>query len=418
MPATATRTPRMVSIGSLTAAGVIALTYLIFHVRAVEPVDFLVYRYAAEAFAAGSDIYAGNLVGPMIVDQGMPFTYTPFAAVFLWPTVLFGWWSAYLLWSAVSMVALAWTVARFTPMTVARRPLVMAIIVVAVAITPTISAHISFGQINLILMALVLIDITRRDDSWVGRWVPRGLLIGVAAAIKLTPALFVVYFVATRQWRLAAWSSVGALGATVVAAVVAPGISRTFWTDVVWGLSGRVDLSGEAFASSGNGSLQGTLAALGDWTRPIALPLAVVCAVAAVWVAREVFRSGRAVDAALVIGASAPIVSPISWIHHWVYLVPAAVTILFRLHTRAQFGIFAAGLALIYCGPTMGQQIMDFSPFLSPFGLVLREVFLIVSVALIAALRALPALETEDGRALQWWNRECRHRVPGSSVTS
>ena len=99
----------------------------------------------------------------------------------------------------------------------------MAALVLAVSVTPIVSAHISFGQVNLVLMALVLLDVTRREDSRFGRWFPRGLLIGVAAAIKLTPALFIVYFVVTKQWRLAIWSSIGFAAATAVAASGGPG---------------------------------------------------------------------------------------------------------------------------------------------------------------------------------------------------
>lgn len=156
----------------------------------------------------------------------------------------------YLLWSGLCIAALVWTVARFTPARVPKRPLVMAALVLAVSVTPIVSAHISFGQVNLVLMVLVLLDVTRREDSRFGRWFPRGLLIGVAAAIKLTPALFIVYFVVTKQWRLAIWSSIGFAAATAVAAVVDPAVSWTFWSDVVWNLTDRVDLSGQAIASA------------------------------------------------------------------------------------------------------------------------------------------------------------------------
>ncbi|MDV6267972.1 glycosyltransferase family 87 protein [Rhodococcus globerulus] len=369
----------------LTAACVV-LAYLVYVVRAVEPVDFLVYRYAVEKFASGGDIYAGNLLGPMIESEGMPFTYTPFAVLLLWPTAFFDWWTAYLLWSLLCILLVAWTVARFTPRWVRLRPLVMAALLIGVSVTPTVSAHISFGQVNLLLMALVLFDITRDDNSILGRYFPRGLLIGVATAIKLTPGLFIVYFVVTRQWRLAIWSSVGAAAATVAAALVDPALSRTFWTEVVWSLSGRVDLTGEAIASSGNGSLQGTLAALGSWTDAVVMPLIVLVGAAALWIARRIYLDGRSVDAALVIGLSAPILSPISWIHHWVYLVPAAVTILFRLRSRCGVAGFVAALVVVYCGPSMGQQLMDASVLLVPVGVILREGFILVSAAAIVAL--------------------------------
>ncbi|ROZ49251.1 DUF2029 domain-containing protein [Rhodococcus sp. WS3] len=368
------------------AAACVVLAYLVYVVRAVEPVDFLVYRYAVEKFASGGDIYAGNLLGPMIEPEGMPFTYTPFAVLLLWPTAFFDWWTAYLLWSLLCILLVAWTVARFTPRWVRLRPLVMAALLIGVSVTPTVSAHISFGQVNLLLMALVLFDITRDDNSILGRYFPRGLLIGVATAIKLTPGLFVVYFVVTRQWRLAIWSSVGAAAATVAAALVDPALSRTFWTEVVWSLSGRVDLTGEAIASSGNGSLQGTLAALGSWTDAVVMPLIVLVGAAALWIARRIYLDGRSVDAALVIGLSAPILSPISWIHHWVYLIPAAVTILFRLRSRRGVAVFVAALVVVYCGPSMGQQLMDASALLVPVGAILREGFILVSAAAIVAL--------------------------------
>ena len=368
------------------AAACVVLAYLVYVVRAVEPVDFLVYRYAVEKFASGGYIYSGNLFGPMIEPEGMPFTYTPFAVLLLWPTAFFDWWTAYLLWSLLCILLVAWTVARFTPRWVRLRPLVMAALLIGVSVTPTVSAHISFGQVNLLLMALVLFDITRDDNSILGRYFPRGLLIGVATAIKLTPGLFIVYFVVTRQWRLAIWSSVGAAAATVAAALVDPALSRTFWTEVVWSLSGRVDLTGEAIASSGNGSLQGTLAALGSWTDAVVMPLIVLVGAAALWIARRIYLDGRSVDAALVIGLSAPILSPISWIHHWVYLIPAAVTILFRLRSRRGVAVFVAALVVVYCGPSMGQQLMDASALLVPVGVILREGFILVSAAAIVAL--------------------------------
>ncbi|MGG7103524.1 glycosyltransferase family 87 protein [Rhodococcus sp. 24CO] len=381
----------------LTAACVV-LAYLVYVVRAVEPVDFLVYRYAVEKFASGGDIYAGNLFGPMIEPEGMPFTYTPFAVLLLWPTAFFDWWTSYLLWSLLCILLVAWTVARFTPRWVRLRPLVVAALLMGVSVTPTVSAHISFGQVNLLLMALVLFDITRRDTSILGRYFPRGLLIGVATAIKLTPGLFIVYFVVTRQWRLAIWSSVGAAAATVATALVDPALSRTFWTEVVWSLSGRVDLTGEAIASSGNGSLQGTLAALGSWTDAVVMPLIVLVGVAALWIARRIYLDGRSVDAALVIGLSAPILSPISWIHHWVYLIPAAVTILFRLRSRRGVAVFVAALVVIYCGPSMGQQLMDASPLLVPVGVILREGFILVSsLAIVALLQMRPRPDTVFG---------------------
>ena len=62
-------------------------------------------------------------------------------------------------------------------------------------------------------MALVRADVLICVNTRLARFFPRGVLIGIAAAIKLTPALFIVHCVATRQWRVALWSALGALAA-------------------------------------------------------------------------------------------------------------------------------------------------------------------------------------------------------------
>jgi len=249
-----------------------------------------------------------------------------------------------------------------------------------------VTQHIVFGQINLFLMALVLADLLRRDDTRFARFFPRGIFVGIAAAIKLTPALFIVYFVATKQWRLALWSAIGALGATVVAALLLPAVSWHFWSEIFWQLRSRVRLSEGAFASYANNSLQGILAALGPWTEVLVLPLSVLAAVAAVAIARRVYLRGCAVDAALIIGLAAPIVSPVSWIHHWVYLIPAGVTLLMRPHGwRSTVAIWTAFVFLLL-GPWLGDAMLHNAPVLAPLGILERESLFVASLAAIGAL--------------------------------
>ena len=59
-----------------------------------------------------------------------------------------------------------------------------------------------FGQINLVLMLLVLWDTARGERSRL-----KGIGVGIAAGIKLTPAYFILYYLAARQWRAAWWRS-------------------------------------------------------------------------------------------------------------------------------------------------------------------------------------------------------------------
>ncbi len=134
----------------------------------------------------------------------------------------------------------------------------------------------SFGQVNLLLLALVL------GDCWLlstgrSRWA--GVGIGLAAAIKLTPALFIGLLLLARRWKAAAVATAVALGATGLAALVVPDASTFYWTRAMWDTTrvGRLD-----YVS--NQSLQGVLARLGETGRPLWATAVVL--VLAVWAVR------------------------------------------------------------------------------------------------------------------------------------
>src|SRR5207247_8101709 len=126
------------------------------------------------------------------------------------------------------------------------------------------------GQINLILILLVLLDLligVPRKARWTG------VGIGLATAIKLTPAVFIIYLLITRRWRAAAVATATAAGATLLATAFAPGDSWRFWTHSLWdtGHIGRLD-------RTANQSLLGALARLGLPDRLLWAALVVVVA--------------------------------------------------------------------------------------------------------------------------------------------
>ena len=171
----------------------------------------------------------------------------------------------------------------------------------------------SFGQINLVLLALVCADLraltTGRRAAGVG--------IGLAAAIKLTPAVFIGYLLLSRQYRAAATATATAAGATGLTAIVVPGPSRDFWTGALWdtGRVGKLD-----YVS--NQSLRGVLARL---DAPAIGWVAAVALVVACWVWWVRSRAASADHAAgfAVTGILACLISPVTWVHHLVWLLPA-----------------------------------------------------------------------------------------------
>jgi alpha-1,2-mannosyltransferase len=363
------------------------------------PTDFLIYRAAADAAAHGADIYIGNFARPSL--PAAPFTYTPFAAVVLAPTTLLGWHAIYLLWTAMSMIVLGTVTARFVPADQRHRRLVIAAVICLGATSCIVVQNVQQGHVNVLLMGLCLGDLFRRDDTVFGRTVPRGVLVGIAAAIKLTPGLFVVFFVVTAQWRLVRGSAAGAAGATLIAAMIHPAMTATFFRTALWSLQDRVDL-GHSVGYWGNTSIDGAVSAIGPWAAYLAVPIALSFGAGALLAARRTYRSGREADAWLIVGVAAPLVSPFSWAHHLVYLLPALTTLAltrpWMRRTPAMVGTAVVLLVLPFDG-ALGNYLLHYAnPWLFVPGVLMREHLVLVSVGCIVALLLEPTRVRDSTR--------------------
>jgi alpha-1,2-mannosyltransferase len=245
------------------------------------------------------------------------FTYPPFAALVLSPLAPLPWHPAIALSIVVNTAAGAALLGLLVDPIAKRqgwhRGLTFGLAACAVAVLEPVRDTFSFGQVNLVLLALVVAD-TRllRQTRW------SGVGIGLATAIKLTPGIFILYLLISGQRRAAAVAGATAGAATLVAFAIAPDASRTFWTEALWDTDRIGNL---AYVS--NQSLQGVIARL-DPAAPSKLGwLLLVAAAMAVWVYR-VRRVDPLTGAALT-GVVGCLVSPITWVHHLVWVLPALV---------------------------------------------------------------------------------------------
>ncbi|RKN49249.1 glycosyltransferase 87 family protein [Micromonospora endolithica] len=251
------------------------------------------------------------------------FTYPPFAALVMLPM-------AYLPWTAAIVVSVAATVVVTVVLfhwlidPISRRAgwtrwYVLAVALCLAAAYEPMRETVNFGQVNMLLLFLVAVDMLRLLPAG-NRWA--GVAIGLATAIKLTPGIFIVYLLVTGRWR-AAFTAIGAAtAATVLAAALFPDASREFWTEALWN-TGRV---GElAFVS--NQSLRGVVARL-DPQQPSTLAwLVLVAATLALWVwrSRRAAAAGDEAAGLALTGAVMCLVSPVTWVHHLVWLLPALI---------------------------------------------------------------------------------------------
>jgi alpha-1,2-mannosyltransferase len=302
--------------------------------------DLRVYRAGGRAWVDGYSLYSNEFVRRSGV--GLPFTYPPIAAILFTALALVPMGVAIWVVTVASVAALGAVAAI-----VVRHPrlAVLAGLAGGMLLEP-VRLTLSYGQINLLLMALVVADCLLPRTPW-----PRGLLIGVAAAIKLTPAVFVLFFVAHRQWRPVAAAAAGFATATALAWLVAAGDTPAYLRTVIAD-PGR--LGGLTYTA--NQSLNGFWQRLG-LDGPLTTTLWLLSALAVVALGWRVVRDARAAGddlAALVaVAAVGLLVSPVSWSHHWVWAAVAGMWLLPRLRewrVRTRVAV-VAGLLLFVVPP-------------------------------------------------------------------
>ncbi|GAB1646418.1 glycosyltransferase 87 family protein [Krasilnikovia sp. MM14-A1259] len=306
----------MVIVAVLSAA---ALTAARLSVRYHRFFDAKVYVGALRFwFRAGGMVYAWTRPGTRY-----GFTYPPFAGLLMAPMAFLSFTVVVAAVTAATVLATA-MVLRLLAERIIRKsgqPIWFAFLVavcLALLFEP-VQETIGFGQINMLLLALVVLDL-RYGVVRGSRWA--GVGIGVATAIKLTPGVFVVYLLIAGRWRAAATAAATVAAATVAGAAIAPDTSRVYWTMALWDTS-RV---GRA-SNPNNQSLRGLVARLHLGHATPVLWVLLVLLVAWCWLVRVRRAAATGDDAGgfALTGLLGCLISPVTWIHHLVWAVPALV---------------------------------------------------------------------------------------------
>lgn len=305
-------------------------------------VDVEVYREAARSVVYGRPIYDQMTESPQL----LPFTYPPFAAMLALPLAAIPFAAVGWLWTALQVVATYLTVL------IAFRPLLARagqwrLVAGALVCAPMLWLHpvadgVRFGQVNAFIVLACLADLAVRRPRWA-----RGTLIGLATAVKLTPGVFWVHLAFSRQWRRALTVVVAAAVVTLGAAVVLPEASLAFW-------GGALSDSNRLGPNMGtsNQSIRGTLLRLGPDGLPgtlLWLLLAAAVAVTGLRLARRAHLAGDPVGEVAVMGLVAVLCSPVSWIHHFAWMVVVIAALAGDGRSRQRLGFAALMTAWFLC---------------------------------------------------------------------
>jgi alpha-1,2-mannosyltransferase len=303
-------------------------------------VDIAVYRAGALTLLHGDPLYDANTLSDEPYWALLPFTYPPSAALIFVPLAFLPLEVAWGVLTAVSLLAMALVIrvaigslpkpAEDGPRwwaSPARSTLVFS--VAFLGLEP-VWRTIFLGQINLILMAMIVLDvlvITQRNSRF------GGVLVGVASAVKLLPVIFVAHLLFTGRWK----DALRALGTFVALQglmfLIIPRDAARYWTYTLPD-TGRIG----PIHWAGNQSLNGMMNRLTDlapWASKAALGISALLAGPAVWLMLKFHRKGQNLAALLVTAFFMLLASPVSWSHHWVWAVPLIVLLVSRLPATA-----------------------------------------------------------------------------------
>ncbi|WP_105347406.1 mannosyltransferase [Mycobacterium sp. ITM-2016-00318] len=286
-------------------------------------VDLHVYVGGAGALDEPGTLY-DFVYADQTPDFPLPFTYPPFAAVVFYPLHLVPFWLVALAWQ-LGIIAALYGVVRIsqrllvTDEELARgRRVAMAWTAVGIWLEPLRSTF-DYGQINVLLVLAVLYAV------YSTRWWVSGLLVGLAAGVKLTPAVSGLYFLGKRRWGTVVFSAVVFFATIGVSTFVVGDQTRYYFTELL-GDASRVGPIGTSFNQSWRGGISRILGHDAGYGPVVVAAMVVTAAVA--FLAWRALGSDDRLGGIVVVSLFGLLLSPISWTHHWVWVLPLMIWLL------------------------------------------------------------------------------------------
>ncbi len=335
------RTPTSWVAGAAVVAWLLSAGYML-RFGASWHLDLRVYREAGSALFHGGSPFTEEFT-----VSRLPFTYTPFGLLVLSP-LAFGalglvewvWWmvsAGCLVVSGVLMLGSTFTLP-------ARRAWAVAALlgaVATVALEP-VRSNFDYGQINVILMVMVVADLTRVRGPW------RGVLVGLAAAVKLTPVIYLVYFAVARDWRSLVRAVATILVVTGLSWAVLPADSARYWFHQFYDAK-RTGPLGIVSNQSWNGVVHRAPFDGGHLGTAVWIALSVATLACGAVLTRWLVVGTRTAEAVMVLALTEVLVSPVSWTHHWSWLAltPIVAASVARVHRSVAVALMVlVGLAV------------------------------------------------------------------------
>ncbi|MER0069953.1 glycosyltransferase 87 family protein [Corynebacterium sp. KPL2850] len=318
------------------------------------PIDMVVYREGVKAFLEHRSVYSAPMPAG---DIQLPFIYPPFGALAMVPLTAFDAIDHTLADNIMVILSDLFVLVclYFVFRAVLKKP---EFLLPVTAVTWAIVLHFepvdlnnNYAQINIVVMALVIFDLVPRK-----RFLPQGILVGVAAAIKITPLAMLLYFLVRKEWKQIATALLSAVVATLLAAAFRWDPFVEFFSFKLLEMGSGSDF-GVGTEYQSNSSIKGAIQRVypsaesmeaNGLTIGLAwLAASVIVVVLAAWLIKRLCREHLLVDAQLVTALTVLLISPVSWSHHWVWLTLVIPVFIYRAWSWLSTGWAARSLLAV-----------------------------------------------------------------------
>ena len=333
-------------------------------------------------------------------DHHQYFTYPPAALLVLWPLSWARFQVDVLVWTLLSEFALAGVIAlswrswrRDDPWMIAAGSLLGAL--VSFVVFPVLSIHLALGQLGLFIALALAVDyLALRGRA-------KGVLAGIATAIKIYPVVFIIAWALRREWRAVATAIASAGATTLVAFALWPSLTRTFISRQV--LSGRElshFLNNAHYLASSSSPFTiffrwpfhgGAAAHVVGWAASI------VAVGVGLWASERLWRLGRSTSSFVMVMGASVLAGPVTWDHYYVF-APLLVFVVLENRDLRVLSVTAAGSMVLYAVPWQLAR----NESLSENSLSARAVFILL------ARNALSLATIATSLAALWSTRASR----------
>ena len=291
----------------------------------------------------GAHASANDLFTVTSSTDHLGFTYPPFSALLFAPFAHFPLRACEVVFSWVNLAAL------FALIVVSLRAVCTALdkrtvvwwglaLVLPVLLFDPVRQTFLLGQVNIILALMIVADLTMDLP------LPRGILVGLAAAIKVTPIILIPYLFLTRQGRAGLRAIASFAAAALLATVFNGSTSWAYWTHYI-----RDPQRAGMLSWIGNQGVLGAAERMLGHTVTTPTTFVIVLSVGGLGllIAAGAYRRSSAVLGLLVVEATESLASPVSWSHHFIWMV-LLVAWLALAEDRPRYGEwYALGVAVL-----------------------------------------------------------------------